>query len=76
MPFTTEAFVLEQVNSDFKLETIELDDPQDEEVLVEGEQRKLCLGVDMVVTTLILCSRCLRTLSQYVVFHLKLRVNA
>lgn len=36
MPFTTEAFVLEQVNSDFKLETIELDDPQDEEVLVEG----------------------------------------
>lgn len=36
MPFTTEAFVLEQVNSDFKLETVELDDPQDEEVLVEG----------------------------------------
>lgn len=36
MPFTTEAYVLEKVNSDFKLETVELDDPQDEEVLVEG----------------------------------------
>lgn len=39
MPFTTEAYVLEKVNSDFKLETIELDDPQDEEVLVEGGLR-------------------------------------
>lgn len=36
MPFKTEAFVLEEINSDFKLETVELDDPQDEEVLVEG----------------------------------------
>jgi succinate dehydrogenase/fumarate reductase-like Fe-S protein len=38
MPMKTEAFVLEKVNSDFKLETVELDDPQDGEVLVEGEQ--------------------------------------
>ncbi|KAK9894435.1 GroES-like protein [Cystobasidium minutum MCA 4210] len=42
MPFTTEAFVLEQVNSDFKLETVELDDPQDEEVLVEVVACGLC----------------------------------
>lgn len=61
MPTTTEAFVLEQVNSDFKLETIELDDPQDEEVLVEGglsEVEVLCY--DSLGS---ICSCCLRTLS-------------
>lgn len=43
MPFKTEAFVLEEINSDFKLETVELDDPQDEEVLVEGMLYLSCI---------------------------------
>ena len=42
MGFKTEAFVLEAVNSDFKLEEIELDDPLPNEVLVEITACGLC----------------------------------
>lgn len=39
MPFTTEAFVLDKAQAEpqFRLEKVELDDPQDGEVLIEGE---------------------------------------
>lgn len=60
MPFTTEAFVLEQVNSDFKLETVELDDPQDEEVLVEGRPTNPLIS--FALCSLLLYSRRLWTL--------------
>jgi Zn-dependent alcohol dehydrogenase len=37
MPFKTEAFVVSEKNDPFALKTIELDDPLDNEVLVESE---------------------------------------
>jgi len=42
MGFKTEAFLLDAVNADFKLETIELDDPQDNEAIVEIVSCGLC----------------------------------
>lgn len=42
MGFKTEAFVVEKANADFKLQTIELDDPQPGEVLVEIKACGLC----------------------------------
>lgn len=36
MPFQTEAFVITEKNAPFVLEKIELDDPLEDEVLVEG----------------------------------------
>lgn len=42
MGFKTEAFLLDAVNADFKLEEIELDDPLPNEVLVEIKACGLC----------------------------------
>lgn len=42
MGYKTQAFLLDAINADFKLETIELDDPLDDEVLIEVSACSLC----------------------------------
>lgn len=46
MPFETQAFVISEKNASFVLETIQLDDPLDNEVLVESEC--ICLAVHTI----------------------------